>query len=96
MASNVEELTVKYEEEGVVLVNELAKEVLSKGAWATVIFRYQELDRKTNQYGKDKYSIRRYKKRENNFIQQSKFTISSAEQAQKIVEVLQKWIPLSQ
>ena len=42
MASNVDELTVQYSEGGVLTVKELDKAVLSKGAWATVLFRYQD------------------------------------------------------
>jgi hypothetical protein len=42
MATTVEELTVRYEDGGVETVKELDKKVLSKGAWATVIYRYQD------------------------------------------------------
>ena len=59
MAEKVEDLTIAYEEEGQVLVQEIDKEVLSSGAWATVIFRYRELDRARGEYGPDKYSVRR-------------------------------------
>ena len=41
MASTVDELTVSYTEDGIEVVKELDKVVLSKGAWSTVIFRYQ-------------------------------------------------------
>ena len=40
----------------------------------------------------DKYVIRRYKKMGGEYRQQSKFTISSADQARKIVDALQTWI----
>jgi hypothetical protein len=42
MAETVDELTVTYEEGGVETVKELDKKVLTKGAWATVMYRYQE------------------------------------------------------
>lgn len=93
MASTVEELTVNYEEDGVQVVKELDKAVLTKGTWATLMFRYQELDRKTGEYGPEKYGIRRYQKRNGEYRQQSKFTISNAEQARKIIEILQDWMP---
>ena len=92
MASDVDELSVNYEEDGVLVVKELDKEVLSKGAWATVIFRYQDLDKKTNQYSPDRYIIRRYQKKDGVYQTKSKFKISSAEQATKIVNTLQKWL----
>ena len=48
MSAEVEELTVEYtdEETGEVVIKELDKEVLSKGAWPTVMFFYQDRDRK--------------------------------------------------
>ncbi len=92
MASTVEELTVNYEENGVLVVKELDKSVLSKGTWATILFRYQEMTRGTGEYGPEKYGIRRYQKRNGEYRQQSKFTISSADQARKIIEILQGWI----
>ena len=91
MASDVDELTVSYTEDGVEVVKELDKEVLTKGAWATLVFRYQEWDRSKEEYGQDKYTIRRYQKRNGVYNQRSKFNISSKDQAQKLIEILQKW-----
>lgn len=92
MAADVNDLTVQYEEDGVVLVKEVDKVILSKGAWATLLFRYQQLDKKTNEFGPDRYSIRRYQKVSGNFMPKSKFNISSDAQAEKIVEALQGWL----
>jgi len=92
MAANVEDVTIQYEEEGVVVVKELDKVILSKGAWATIIFRYQQWDAKKNEYSPDRYSIRRYRKVNGEYSQQSKFNISSPDQAQKIVAALSGWI----
>ena len=93
MASTIDELTIAYEEDGVLLVKELDKVVLSKGAWCTILYRYQEWDRKNDAYRADKYSIRRYRKRGDTYMQQSKFTISSADQARKIIDNLNTWLP---
>jgi hypothetical protein len=60
MAETVDELTVEYHEGETMTVKELDKVILTKGAWATVMFRYQDLDRKTGEFGPDKYTIRRY------------------------------------
>lgn len=92
MASEVEELSVDYSEDGVQVVKQLDKVVLSKGAWATVLFRYQDWDRQKDQYGPDKYTIRRYQKRNGVYQQKSKFNISSADQARKLIDALQGWI----
>ena len=92
MASDVNDITIAYEEDGVLLVKEIDKEILSKGAWATLIFRYQQWDRRKNEYGPESYSIRRYQKVHGEYMQKSKFNISSKAQAEKIVEALQKWM----
>jgi hypothetical protein len=92
MASDIKDITIQYEEDDTVLVKELDKEILSKGAWTTILFRYQQWDQKTNEYGPERYSIRRYRKVKDEYRQQSKFTISSIQQAQKIIETLQKWM----
>jgi hypothetical protein len=92
MASTVDELTIRYEEDGIETVKELDKQILTKGAWSTVIYRYQDWDRAKQAYGPDKYSIRRYQKRGGEYQQKSKFNISSKDQAEKIIAALQAWI----
>ncbi len=92
MYSEVEDLTVRYEEDGVEVVQELDKEVLSKGAWATLIFRYRQWEPKLEAYGPDRFTIRRYKKMRGEYRQQAKFNISSRDQADKIVSALQRWL----
>ncbi len=91
MASTVDELTITYTEDGIDIVKELDKVILSKGAWSTIIFRYQEWNRTKGEYGGDKYSIRRYQKRGGEYMQKSKFNISSKEQAKNIIDALEKW-----
>ena len=44
------------------------------------------------EYGPDKYTIRRYQKRGGVYQQKSKFNISSKDQAEKIIAALQGWI----
>ena len=92
MAATIEELTVSYTEDGIEVTKELDKIVLTKGAWSTIIYRYQDWDRKKEEYGQERYTIRRYRKRDGEYMQQSKFNISSKDQAQSIVDALQKWI----
>lgn len=93
MASDVEELTINYEEDGQLVVKQLDKTVLTKGAWSTIIYRYQDWNRSKEEYGPDKYSIRRYQKRNGQYQPKSKFNISSADQARKIIAALESWLP---
>jgi len=92
VAETIDELTVEYSEEGIVTTKELDKVVLSKGAWSTILFRYQDWDRKKEEYGPEKYTIRRYQKRNGEYRQQSKFNISSKDQAKQLIEALQTWV----
>ena len=92
MAESVDDLSVNYEEDGVLLCRQLDKRVLSKGAWATVMFLYQDLNRQSGEYGPEKVTIRRFQKRDGTYIPRSKFNISSLGQGRKIVMALQDWI----
>ena len=85
MASTVDELSISYTEDGIEVVKELDKEILSKGAWSTVIFKYQDWNRSKGEYGPDKYTIRRYQKRNGEYMPKSKFNISSRDQAKSII-----------
>jgi hypothetical protein len=91
VAETIDELTVEYTDDGIVTTKELDKVVLTKGAWSTILFRYQDWDRRKEEYGPEKYTIRRYQKRNGEYRQQSKFNISSKEQAKQLIEALEKW-----
>ncbi|WP_432738342.1 hypothetical protein [Maridesulfovibrio sp. FT414] len=92
MSSTIEDLTIQYEENGEIVIKELDKVVLTKGAWTTIMFRYKQIDSKTGDFGKDLYSIRRYRKMKGEYRQQSKFNISSPDQARKIIDALEGWL----
>jgi len=92
MATTIEELTVSYTEDGKEVVKELDKVVLTKGAWSTIIYRFQDWDRSKEVYGPEKYTIRRYQKRNGEYVQKSKFNISSSDQARKVIAALQGWV----
>ncbi len=90
---SIDDLTVHFEDDnGNVIVKELDKVVLSRGAWTTILFRYQDYRPKTDDYSPDKYSLRRYKKTAGVYRAQSKFNISSPEQAHKIIDALSAWL----
>ena len=92
MAETIDDITIEYVDNGVTTVKELAKEVLTKGAWTTIVFKYQDWVPSKEEYGPEKYSIRRFRKQNGVYRQQSKFNISNNEQAQKIIDILGKWI----
>lgn len=92
MNETVDDLTIEYEENGQLLVKEVDKVVLSKGLWATVLFRYRQWQPETSDYGPDKFAFHRYKKTAGEYRRQSKFTISGPEQARKIIDALNGWL----
>lgn len=92
MASTVDEITIEYVENGVTTIKELDKVILTRGAWTTIVFKYQDWDKRKEEYGPIKYSIRRYQKKNNEYRSKSKFNISNKEQAEKIIEVLSNWV----
>jgi len=92
MAATIEEITINYEEEGQLLVKETGKLVLTKGAWTTILFRYNNWKPALEDFDKDVFTIRRYQKRNGEYIPKSKFNISSAKQAKQIVDGLNEWL----
>jgi hypothetical protein len=70
----------------------LDKIVLTKGAWSTIVYKYQDWEKAKQRYSPPKYSIRRYQKRNDQYNLKSKFNISSTDQAQKLIEILNRWI----
>lgn len=93
MSETIDDLGIEYVEDDKVIVKQLDKHVLSRGSWTTIMFLYQEMDKKTEEYGAPKVSIRRYQKRNGVYRQQSKFNISSAKQGKEIISALSKWYP---
>ena len=92
MNETIDDLTIAFSEDNLEKVKELDKYVLTRGAWTTILFRYQELDKTKQHFGPIKYSIRRYQKRNNQYWQKSKFNISNDEQARKIITILSEWL----
>lgn len=92
MSETIDDITIAFSENGTETTKELDKQVLTKGAWTTIMFKYQDWDNAKSDYGPVKYSIRRYQKRNNQYWQKSKFNISSADQAQKIIDILTGWL----
>lgn len=92
MASTIDDITVNYEENDQLLVKELDKVILTRGAWTTILFRYQQWNNDAQAYEPEKYMIRRYRKVGGEYKVQSKFVISNREQARKIIDALQGWL----
>ncbi len=94
MAETVDEISIDWKDEsGQQLVKQVKKEILTSGAWSTIMFMYQDFDKKSGEFGPRKIRVARYQKRSGKYIPQSKFNISSAGQARRITEIIQGWLP---
>ena len=52
----------------------------------------EDWNRAKEEYGPDKFTIRRYQKRNGEYQQKSKFNISSPDQAQQLIAALNRWL----
>ena len=93
MAETIDELTYDYEDEGKKTREELDRVVLTKGSWSTIMFKFRELDRKTDDWKAPKLAIVRYQKRNGQYRKQSHFNISSEKQARQIVDAIHHFFP---
>lgn len=87
-----DDISIDFEEGGILTTKQLDRMILSKGAWTTIMFRYQDWDSASGSYGEDKFTIRRYQKRNGEYVQRSKFNITNAKQAGLIAQTLTGWI----
>jgi len=92
MTATADDLTIDYEDNGILTTKQTDKMILSKGAWVTILFRYQTWDKSKEAYSEDKYTIRRFQKRNGEYSARSKFNITNAKQAKMIIDTLQGWM----
>ncbi|MCB2189542.1 MAG: hypothetical protein KQJ78_24250 [Deltaproteobacteria bacterium] len=91
MSGEIDEVTIQYEEDGEVLVEEMEKVILHKGAWSTVMFLYREKDKKTGEFGQAKVSLRRFQKRGG--VQRKMDTVNlTTKTAPVVIAKLQEWL----
>jgi hypothetical protein len=93
LATDYDELTIQYEEDGQVVVEELDKVFLQKGTWTTVLYRFRQINPKTGEWGPTKASIRRYQKTRGYFRKSDAVNISE-KSAPVLVSKLSEWFGL--
>ncbi len=90
----LEELTIEwYDDNGELVVEELDKFILSKGAWSTVVYLFREKGR-NGEFGEKKVRFVRYQKRGGTYRIHSKFNITGEKQVKQLVEKLNEWFEL--
>ncbi len=91
MAENINDITVNYEEDGDLLVEELDKVILNRGAWSSILFRYRERNRQSGEWGAPKATLRRYQKYQGVFKKRDAINLSDAA-ATALVTTLSQWL----
>jgi hypothetical protein len=89
----LDELTYDQEVDGVLVRRQLDRAVLARGAWATVMFLFEELDRTTGAYGAPRMAIMRFQKWKGGWRKHAAFNVANAAQADELAAVLARWTP---
>jgi hypothetical protein len=90
-AEDIDDITVAYEEDGVEVVKEEAREVIARGTWPVIVFCYRDWDRTAERHGPRKYTLRKFRKQHGVYKMESKFNIGNPTQAAAISVVLARW-----
>jgi hypothetical protein len=93
MFETLDELTFDAEEDGVLVRKQIERHVITEGAWATVMFLYQELDRAQGSFRAPKMSIVRFQKVRGAYRKHSSFNLAGEAQARRLTDVLESWYP---
>ena len=93
MATDYHELTIQYEEDGEIVVEEMDKEIIQKGTWTTVLYRFRQRNPRTGEFDPPKAALRRYQKRHGQFRKVDSVNIST-KSAPMLVEKLREWFEI--
>ncbi len=94
MADGLDDIAVDFVEDGIVKVRQLDKRVLSHGGgWATIAFHYEEKDPEGPGFKPPKIALRRYRKRGDRWVVDTRFVVSSGEQARGLYDAIAVWFP---
>lgn len=88
---DIDDVSVEYEEDGVLKVRQEDRVVVTRGAWPVVLFLYREYDAATGGYGPPKVTLRKFRKQRGTYRIESRFNIGSLAQAAAIASVLDRW-----
>lgn len=90
-AEDIDDITIEFEEDGIQVVRQEAREVVARGTWPVLVFAYRERDPKTGEFGGLKFSLRKFRKTRGVYRMESKFNIGNPDQARSIAETLARW-----
>jgi len=89
---DINKITFTYRDEnGRVVKSQTDKEILTRGAWSTILFKYKEVEPLTDDFGDEKAVIARYRKRGGAWKLTKAFRVTNAKMARKIARVFTEW-----
>jgi len=91
MVETLDELSYDFEDDGVLVRKQLDRLILARGAWATVMFLYQELDRGSGTFRAPKLAVVRFKKASGAYRKHSSFNVAGAAEARRLADVFAAW-----
>jgi hypothetical protein len=91
MVETLDELSYDVEEDGVLVRRQIDRVVVARGAWATLMFLYEELDRATGSFRAPKIAVARFKKFRGAYRRHSVFTLASVAEARALTDVFERW-----
>lgn len=86
-----EDMSLDTEQDGIQVVKQLDKAVLSRGAWVTIAFLYEEWDPEANKFGPPKVTLRKFRRYHGGYKQEAKFNISTLQEAATLAHKLLDW-----
>jgi hypothetical protein len=92
-SDDLDDLTYDQEVDGVLARKQLDRVVLTRGAWATVLFLYVQLDRATGDHGAPKVAVVRFQRSRGGWRKHAAFTLATADDARALADVLARWGP---
>ena len=90
MFENISELSISTEQDGRIIIKQLAKHIIETSAFPVLLFCYQPWNEKEKNYGAEEYLLVRYQRKHEQYVAIAKFRINGKEQAEKIAEALKK------
>jgi len=91
--ADLDELTYDLDEDGALVRRQLERVVLTRGAWSTVLFLYEELDRRTGAFRPPRAAVVRFQKVRGGYRKHSAFVVGSADEMGVLLSTLGRWAP---
>ncbi len=90
---DLDDLRWDLEDDGRLVRREVDRRVIEKGAWATALYLYEELDPRTEAWGPRKLTLVRWRRVQDQWRKHASFNVTDTEQAELLRDALAAWFP---